>query len=623
MLFGFRPFGKSCLCKLGEFVGSALQMRKQIGDIGLRGSRETRPDWIGHAVPPCFVERRLQGSQGRLLACPAVRRERARSPHGIDPACRHRHDLLVQARCARSVDGEPAEQHDARDCIRGDRKTGLGQVVMDQALRGEPAKQAPGHAVLEMQVHGVFAETSGVLESHGPDGRPTAPLAEALISPPPRAQRIECRGPTGIARKRMVSSGKDEAARSVRLPLLFPIGLGDCGSAGESQAHRQGLAELRRSEADMGSRPFQASAQAIHFLAQPVLAKTRVLELVLDGAPPFSGRKVPDGGRETVDPVTAHAFLADGPGDTRFEHLRGAAELLANAFHLVHQHLQDTIFRPLDEDEVTAEHLVGWLQLAVDAAVALVETARVPGQIEMTQVMAMALEIEALPRRVGGDENAQRVVARLGVEGVLDVFPPVPGGRPGEGLDPFVCLVGMNDGLVQAALKPAARVFVFGEDEKATVVPLRRHGPERRLNRAHVGVDPLDDPAHARIGVVATCLGDLAHFVDESQFAHQRRPCFRTPAVGRCRCRRRHQFGEVEFRRIGSFWIVGHVGVGIDTAVMISRIDAPVAWFLADGQPFEIGLQLGGNRDGLRGLLQHAFHTPAMYREGFCEGLDG
>ena len=137
----------------------------------------------------------------------------------------------------------------------------------------------------------------------------------------------------------MVSSGKDETARSVRLPLLFPIGLRYCGSAGESQAHRQGLAELRRGEADMGSRPLQAGAQAIHFLAQPVLAKACVLELILNGPPQFSARQVPDGGRETVDPVAAHAFLADRPGNSRFEHLRDAAELLANAFHLVHQHL--------------------------------------------------------------------------------------------------------------------------------------------------------------------------------------------------------------------------------------------------------------------------------------------
>ena len=366
--------------------------------------------------------------------------------------------------------------------------------------------------------------------------------------------------------------------------LLLHISLRDYGSAGESQAHRQGLAKLRRGEADMRSRPFQASAQAIHFLAQPVLAKTCLLEFILNGPPQFSARQVPDGGRKTVDPVAAHAFLADRPGNSRFEHLRDAAELFANPFHLVHQHLQDTILRPLDKDEVPAEHLVGGLQFAVDAAVALIETTRVPWQVEVEQIMTVALQIEALPRRVGGDENAQRMVAGLRIEGVLDVFPPLPGGRPREGSDPFARVLGMHDGLVQAALKPAPRVFVLGEDKKPAVVPLRRCGPGRRLNRAHVRVDPLDDPAHARIGVVAACPGDLAHLVDESEFMHQRRPCFRASAVGRCRCRRRHQLGEVELRRIGWFWIVRHIGFGIDTAVKICQCRrSPSARFLANG----------------------------------------
>ena len=70
-LFSIQAFRESFLRNLRELGCAALQMRQQIGDVALRGSGETRPDWTGHAIPSRFVERRLQGNQGRLLARPA------------------------------------------------------------------------------------------------------------------------------------------------------------------------------------------------------------------------------------------------------------------------------------------------------------------------------------------------------------------------------------------------------------------------------------------------------------------------------------------------------------------------------------------------------------------------
>ena len=84
-------------------------------------------------------------------------------------------------------------------------------------------------------------------------------------------------------------------------------------------------------------------------------------------------------------------MCTDGPGNVSIEDLCDAAEFLPDKFHLVYQYLQNAVFGPLGIDEVTAEHFVGRLQLAVDAAVALIETARVPWQIEVKKVMAMAL----------------------------------------------------------------------------------------------------------------------------------------------------------------------------------------------------------------------------------------
>ena len=115
-------------------------MRQEVRDIGLRRHLETFPDLIRNAVLPGFVERRLQGSQCRLLARPAVGRERVLTSFGIDPTCRDRHHLLVKARSPRSENREPTEQYDSRDCIGGHGQTGLGQIVVDQALCGEPAE---------------------------------------------------------------------------------------------------------------------------------------------------------------------------------------------------------------------------------------------------------------------------------------------------------------------------------------------------------------------------------------------------------------------------------------------------------------------------------------------------
>ena len=215
------------------------------------------------------------------------------------------------------------------------------------------------------------------------------------------------------------------------------------------------------------------------------------------------------------------------------------------------------------------------------------------------------------------------MVAGLSVEGVLDVFSPVTGGHPCEGGNPFRRSVGTRDHLIQAALEPTSRVLVFGEDEKAAVVPSWRCGAGRRQALAHIGFDPIDDLANARIGVVAARLGHIEYLVDKSEFAHQRRLCFRPAAVCRCRGRRRHQIIETQFRRIGSFGIIRLVDLAADFVFMIGRSSHLGVGFRAGGQSFEIGPQGSRDRRGRLRPLQRALHTLPMHRERSCEGLDG
>jgi hypothetical protein len=64
------------------------------------------------------------------------------------------------------------------------------------------------------------------------------------------------------------------------------------------------------------------------------------------------------------------------------------------------------------------KHLRCGLQLTVDAAIALFQAARVPREVEMKQVVAPGLEVEALAGGVGGDEDPQRLRGIAGVTGL-------------------------------------------------------------------------------------------------------------------------------------------------------------------------------------------------------------
>ena len=76
------------------------------------------------------------------------------------------------------------------------------------------------------------------------------------------------------------------------------------------------------------------------------------------------------------------------------------------------QHLEHAVLGALRQHEVVAAHLGGGLELAVDAAVALLDAAGVPGQVEVEEVGAVGLEVQALAGGVGGDQDAQRVLRR-------------------------------------------------------------------------------------------------------------------------------------------------------------------------------------------------------------------
>src|SRR5690606_24270526 len=71
------------------------------------------------------------------------------------------------------------------------------------------------------------------------------------------------------------------------------------------------------------------------------------------------------------------------------------AELLLDDLDLAHEGLEDAVLFALRVEEVMTAHLGRRLQRAVDAAVALLEAGGVPGEVEVEEIGAVGLEVDA------------------------------------------------------------------------------------------------------------------------------------------------------------------------------------------------------------------------------------
>jgi hypothetical protein len=204
------------------------------------------------------------------------------------------------------------------------------------------------------------------------------------------------------------------------------------------------------------------------------------------------------------------ALCVEPIGDALLDHLTGRPELGADRLGLADERVEDDVLFPLHVNEVAAEDLRRRLQFAVDAAIALLQPRRVPRQIDMDQVVAAGLQIDALASGVGADQDTQRFGRRFGVEGELDRLAAVCSGDAGEDADPLVGAIGVIERLLQPALQPAPGILPFSEKDQPPVVPSSR--------RHHVGADPLDEPGHPRVWPCCVLLRDRQHLVDRGEF---------------------------------------------------------------------------------------------------------
>ena len=132
------------------------------------------------------------------------------------------------------------------------------------------------------------------------------------------------------------------------------------------------------------------------------------------------------------------------------------------------------IFNALRQDEVVTANLGGRLKLAIDTAVSLFDATWIPREIEMEEVGAMSLEIQAFPRGIGRQQDAERILCRIGVEALLNFFAACSTREAVDDLDALVGAVSALDRLFENRFQmPLGPLAILGEDEHATVVPLR------------------------------------------------------------------------------------------------------------------------------------------------------
>ena len=302
--------------------------------------------------------------------------------------------------------------------------------------------------------------------------------------------------------------------------MLSASGSAPSSSSEQESASRNGAASK---PAQCAGR-FEQALAALDLRLQVLLALARGLELLLGDALLLRIEvRLLDLARQSLGVAVADA-LAEPALDVVVDHLREAAELLLDGLGLPDEHLEHAVLDALRQHEVVAADFGGRLELAVDAAVALLDAAGVPGQVEVEEVRAVRLEVQALAGGVGREQDAQRVLRGIGVEPALDLLAPRAAREAVDHLDALVGAIGALDGLLEDRLQVALRAFaVLGEDQDAAVVPLRRRAlrllAEGRQIRAEILADPVDEPPDLGVGQVPRLLRDLLHLIEERLLA--------------------------------------------------------------------------------------------------------
>ena len=393
-------------------------------------------------------------------------------------------------------EAESAEQHYPGNGVGGLYETGAGKIVVHESLGPKARQQTLRHALVQVQVHGVVGEHSGVLEHDRANGSFPPPLGELLVRLAGGAEGIQGGGPARI-RPRL-------AGKRRKGPDRFAI-------LGAAFVERRGAHPLQRA----GHRVAERIGRELHPAARACQQSTASLDLRFEILPSLAGR-FQLLGRDTLllPHEVGHLYLpceavhvpvtyatAKVTFDVVVNHLGEAAELALDGLGLLHQHFEDAVFGALRKHEVVAAHLRRGLELAIDTPVALLDAARIPGQVEVEEISAMRLKVESFTGSVSGDQDAQGVPRRIGIEAALDLLALRADGLPVDGLDAFLGKLGTGDRLFEHFTQVALGTDdVLRKDEHPPVVPAGRRPAAASLAatrqvRAQVLAYPFDEVA--------------------------------------------------------------------------------------------------------------------------------
>ena len=262
-----------------------------------------------------------------------------------------------------------------------------------EALRQEAREEAADQAVLEVDLHdlGRVAAVGQArrLEGDGADGYPLAPLVDPLAaSARAGAQIVEGVLPAGLFCESWIGGieGKDRDVADG--PGAGALERG----AGAHQRRADDAPEVVRGNAHAGTRGFERLLQLLLVLQDALVTGSfLVVHLVARACEPLGVGLLLDRlcerlGLATVDARCLHPVL-----DALLDDLAGGAKLLLDHLGLTHQSVEHDVGLALLVSEIAAEYLFRGLKLAIDAAIALLEPRRIPGQIEMQEFEAPSL----------------------------------------------------------------------------------------------------------------------------------------------------------------------------------------------------------------------------------------
>jgi len=175
-----------------------------------------------------------------------------------------------------------------------------------------------------------------------------------------------------------------------------------------------------------------------------------------------------DGKRVDVAPPDA---ILHQQIESCIDYLSKAAQFLSDCLRLANQCGQNSVLGPLPIEKVSTIDIRVGLQLAIDASIPLLHPAGIPGDIEMKDVPTVRLEIQPFAGSIRGDEYADEMLRRVGIEGGLDDLAFSDRSWAVEDRNALVCTISTRDCRRELLLEVSLGIVVLGEKDDADIVP--------------------------------------------------------------------------------------------------------------------------------------------------------